>query len=142
MGASGSWEAGQWLDICQAEAAQIGKLQCALAGDIAERVAPFGIAIRERIRHGADADAVEYDPDHTAKSHAYILALSGALASGGFVVDSEPDDSATHRDRYSFRAVLRSELFEDVPQVHFDGVLGNAQLLCNIAIPIPPSDPG
>ena len=50
------------------------------------------------------------------------------------------NDSATHSDRHGFRAILRSHLLADVPQVHFDGPFGNGQLLSDIAVPLPRSD--
>ena len=56
------------------------------------------------------------------------------------VVTSKPNDSATHRDRYGFRAILRAQLLADVPQVHFDRLLVNGQLLSNIAVLVPRSD--
>src|SRR5579863_4017931 len=50
---------------------------------------------------------------------------------------SKPNDSAPRRDCYGFRAILCSYLVEDVPQVHFDGLLGNTQPLSDIAVPVP-----
>ena len=60
------------LDIRQTQPAQIRQMQRTLARDIAQRVAAL-VAIGRRIRHLADADAIEHDPDDAAEAHAESL---------------------------------------------------------------------
>jgi hypothetical protein len=63
---SGGRDSGQWLDVAQAQAREIWELQTTEARDVAKRVAT-GIAIVGRVRHFADADAIQHDPDYASK---------------------------------------------------------------------------
>jgi hypothetical protein len=56
------------LDIGEAEVAQIREMQRALTSDIAERIAAR-VSILGRVRHFADADAIENNPDDALESH-------------------------------------------------------------------------
>ena len=60
--------AGERLDISQTEPREIGHIEAADARDVADGVAcRIGCAKVRRIRHGADAGAIQHDPDHAAK---------------------------------------------------------------------------
>ena len=60
----GGWQPWQWLDVPQAQCAQIRQLDWTLLRDVSKRVAGLRVKVRLPIRHGADSHAVEYDPDH------------------------------------------------------------------------------
>ena len=51
----------------ETQARQVGQLEAAQAGDVAERIGAGRVAKRRGIRHGADSDAVEHDPDYALK---------------------------------------------------------------------------
>ena len=51
---------------------EIRKMQRALARDVAQRVAA-DVAVLGGVRHGADADAIEHDPDHAAEAASGII---------------------------------------------------------------------
>ena len=67
-GRGGGSDAGERLDVAEAEARKVGQLHAANAGDVAQRVAAR-VAILRGVRHLADADAVENDPDDAGKRH-------------------------------------------------------------------------
>ena len=56
------------FDVAEAEPREIGKSQSANARDIAQRIGACWIAKRRGVGHGADADAIEHDPDD-AREH-------------------------------------------------------------------------
>jgi hypothetical protein len=61
-------ETGQGFDIREAERAEIRKMERTLAGDVAQRIAAH-VAVLIRVRHLADSNAVEDDPDDSSKGH-------------------------------------------------------------------------
>src|SRR5580658_9558167 len=61
-------EACQGLDIRQTKLTKIRKVQLPLARDVAQCIAA-DIAILGRVRHLADTDAIEHDPDSAPKPH-------------------------------------------------------------------------
>ena len=65
-GSVGGGDAGERLDVAEAEARQVGQLDAANARDVAQRVAA-GVAILRGIGHFADAYAIEDDPDDAGK---------------------------------------------------------------------------
>ena len=51
------------------------------------------------------------------------------------------NNAPLHSDRNCLCAVARAELFHDVLDVNLDGLLGYEELLGNVTIPVPLSDP-
>ena len=72
----------QRLQIAQAELREIRQVQLAGASDIAQRVAAR-VAIRRRIRHLADADAVQHDPDDATETELSLNNLTALRAGRG-----------------------------------------------------------
>src|SRR5258706_364660 len=66
----------QWRGVTRSLAADVDTPPAG-ARDIAQRVAAC-VTVRGRVRHLADADAVEHDPYDAAKHFLNVAALSGA----------------------------------------------------------------
>src|SRR5215468_12304176 len=81
----------QGLDVAEAEAFEVRDLQAAEAGDVAKGIAA-GVAILGGVRHFADSNAIENDPDYSAK-HDHSNVARGALATGARGGMASPDFS-------------------------------------------------
>ncbi len=65
------------LDVAQSKTSHVRKVQRPLPRDVAQRVAAH-VAIGGRVRHFADADAVEHDPDHAVETAGVVIAREPA----------------------------------------------------------------
>src|SRR5215471_13953673 len=61
------------LDIRQSKLAQVRKMHRPLPRNISERIASRRVAIRRKIRHRADSNAVQHDPNYAAKGHSLMI---------------------------------------------------------------------
>jgi len=59
-------DVGKRFDIAQAELRQVGQVQPPLSRNIAERVAA-NVSVCSRVRHFADSNAIQHDPDDAMK---------------------------------------------------------------------------
>ena len=57
---------GNAFDVCQTQAAQVGKIHMAAAGDVAKRVAAF-VAVGLGVGHSADAYTIQHNPNNALK---------------------------------------------------------------------------
>src|SRR5580704_5998800 len=62
-------------------------MQLPLARDIAQSVAAL-VAVGFRVRHFADADAIEYDPDDAAEAHGWVSASAASILSINMATNS------------------------------------------------------
>ena len=92
----GGRQSGQRFDVAEAQAAQVGQAQRALARDVAERVAA-GIAVRGGVGHLADADAVKHDPDYPLKHRILTVTRGSGTARFDAETRRRGDAEETHR---------------------------------------------